>query len=100
MVKNLLAKDAHDDILIQLLNVPPPGGLPTDDADQKRRLDFHRKKARRRSTELLLDCEVLRDFPTIFLLDSREIHLRWWRNSTLIHNYRVVLKHLIAALED
>jgi len=97
--KGILEKDAHDDILINLLGVQPPRGNASDEMDQERRLDRHRKKARRLSSELLLDCQVLRDFPTIFLLDSREISLRWWRNSTLIHSYRVVLKHFIAVLE-
>jgi hypothetical protein len=99
MDANLLENGAHDEILISLLRVPPFRGKGHDKMDRERRLDKHRLKARGVSTALLLDCKVLRDFPTIFLLDSREIPLRWWHNSTLIHNYRVVLQRFIAVLE-
>ena len=97
--KNLLPNDAHDDILIELLDVPPPGGRTTDDVDQKRRLDAHRKKARGKANLLIADGEVLRDFPTIFLLNSRGVNIRSWRSCQLAQNCRVVLKHLIAELE-
>ena len=100
MDKGILEKDAHDDILISLLGVQPSRGKGHDEMDRERRLDLHRKKARRISSELLLDCKVLHDFPTIFLLDSREIALKWWRSSTLIHNYRVVIQRFIAVLQE
>ena len=100
MDKGILEKNAHDDILINLLGVQPPCGKAYDKMDQERRLDRHRKKAQRLSSELLLDCQVLRDFPTLFLLDSRQIALRRWRSDKLVGNYRVVLNNLIAVLED
>ena len=75
MEQDLLPKDAHDDILIELLHVAPPGGKTTDDVDEKRRLHQHRKKARRYSNRFIADGEVLRDFPTTFLLDSRKINV-------------------------